>query len=126
VPEARLEDSGSDLAPASEGWFVVNVRDAEWLASETSGKQARGSMCEFESQTYEFPELGLRLHVLEPGEPSGLSTTPSRTKRLFSCCPVQQAYVGFGWFQRERPSYWDRLPWSWPGPGGYGESPPSR
>jgi hypothetical protein len=28
VPEARLEDSGSGLAPTSEGWFVVNVRDA--------------------------------------------------------------------------------------------------
>ena len=28
--EARLEDSGSGLTPVTEGWFVVNVRDAEW------------------------------------------------------------------------------------------------
>jgi uncharacterized cupin superfamily protein len=72
VPEARLEDSGSGLAPASDGWFVVNVRDAEWWTSEKSGKQPFGSACEFESQEVEFPQLGFRLWVLEPGEPSGL------------------------------------------------------
>jgi hypothetical protein len=27
--EAQLEDCGSGLAPVTEGWFVVNVRDAE-------------------------------------------------------------------------------------------------
>ena len=32
--EAQLEDCGSGLAPVSEGWFVVNVRDAEWWSSE--------------------------------------------------------------------------------------------
>jgi hypothetical protein len=26
--EAKLEDKGSGLAPAGEGWFVVNVRAA--------------------------------------------------------------------------------------------------
>jgi hypothetical protein len=25
---------------------------------------------------------------------------------------LKQAYVGFEWFTRERPSYWDRLPWA--------------
>ena len=34
---ARLEDSGSGLAPAGEGWFVVNVRDTEWWTSKTFG-----------------------------------------------------------------------------------------
>jgi uncharacterized cupin superfamily protein len=72
VPEARLEDSGSGLAPAGAGWFVVNVRDAEWWTSENTGKQSFGSACEFESQEFEFPQLGFRLWVLEPGEPSGL------------------------------------------------------
>jgi hypothetical protein len=41
VPEARLEDFGSGLAPAEDGWFVVNVRDAEWMTSENTGKQQR-------------------------------------------------------------------------------------
>jgi uncharacterized cupin superfamily protein len=72
VPEARLEDSGSGLAPASEGWFVVNVRDAQWLTSENGEKRPSGSECSFESDAVEFPQLGIRLHVLEPGEPNGL------------------------------------------------------
>ena len=67
MPEARFEDPGSGLAPASEGWFVVNVRDAIWL---TLG--GRGSLCDFESEEFEFPHFAIRLHVVEPGEPSGL------------------------------------------------------
>jgi uncharacterized cupin superfamily protein len=72
VGEARLEDSGSGLAPASDGWFVVNVRDAQWLTSENGDKQPSGSECSFDSQEFEFPQVGIRLHVLEPGEPNGL------------------------------------------------------
>ena len=30
------------------------------------------SECAFESQKVEFPQFGIRLHVLEPGEPNGL------------------------------------------------------
>jgi quercetin dioxygenase-like cupin family protein len=69
VSEAQLKDSGSGLAPATEGWFVVNVRDAEWFSSET-----RGSACWFESEygepPIEFPQLGIHLTVLEPGQTS--------------------------------------------------------
>jgi uncharacterized cupin superfamily protein len=73
VGEARLEDSGSGLAPTTEGWFVVNVRDAMWLTSETSGrKRPSGAECPFESPLSEFAQLGIRLHVLPPGEPNGL------------------------------------------------------
>jgi uncharacterized cupin superfamily protein len=72
VPEARLEDSGSGLAPASDGWFVVNVRDAEWWTSRDTGKQSRGSECNFESEELEFPQIGICIRVLEPGEPNGL------------------------------------------------------
>jgi hypothetical protein len=31
VEEARLEAVASGLAPVTEGWFVVNARDAAWL-----------------------------------------------------------------------------------------------
>jgi uncharacterized cupin superfamily protein len=72
VPEARLEDSGSGLSPTSEGWFVVNVRDATWLSSENGEKRSSGSECSFESPHAEFPQFGIRLHVLEPGESNGL------------------------------------------------------
>ena len=90
MPEAPLEDSGSGLAPAAEGWFVVNVRDAEWLTSETPSareegastkersKITSGSECAFESRACEFRQLGIRLHVLEPGEPNGLYHSESK------------------------------------------------
>jgi uncharacterized cupin superfamily protein len=186
VPEARLEDSGSGLAPASEGWFVVNVRDAEWLTSENGEKRPSGSECSFEGREVEFAELGVRLHVLPPGQSNGLYHSESKqedflvlagecvllvegeerhlrawdfvhsppgTQHIFigasdePCVilmvgarsgdwrvlyPVselaarydasveeetsdpQQAYTraGFELSRRERPSYWDRLPWA--------------
>lgn len=69
--EAELEDSGSGLAPVTEGWFVVNVRDAEWWFSER-----RGARCSFESEygdpPVEFEQLAINVTVLEPGQPSGL------------------------------------------------------
>jgi uncharacterized cupin superfamily protein len=188
VPEAPLDDSGSGLAPAGDGWFVVNVRDAEWLTSEnaiTSELRSSGAECTFESEQFWFRQLGIRLHVLEPGEPNGLYHSesqqeaflvlsgecrllvegeerllrpwdffhsPAGTEHIFvgagdgPCVilmagarsedtqlhyPVselaapygasvteetsdpRQAYVGF--FEpsrRERPSYWNRLPWT--------------
>lgn len=73
MPEARLDDSGAGLAPASEGWFVVNVRDAEWWTSKTFG-----SGCAFESEEIHFPEFGINLAVLEPGEPNCLYHSESQ------------------------------------------------
>ena len=69
---------GSGLARASEGWFVVSVRDAAWLTNE-----AFGGRCIFESDrrvlrgrpdldVQRFPDLGVTLAVLTPGRPSGL------------------------------------------------------
>ena len=67
MPEARLEDSGSGLAPVTEGWFVVNARDAEWWVTET-----RGARCAFENEygdpPIEFDQLGINLTVLESGQ----------------------------------------------------------
>ena len=44
VEEARLEELDSGLAPASEGWFVVNVREAAWTTND-----AFGAECVFEA-----------------------------------------------------------------------------
>ena len=57
-----------------DGWFVVNVRDAEWLTSETEDPALRrsGAECAFETDDAPFEQLGVRLHVLPPGEPNGL------------------------------------------------------
>jgi uncharacterized cupin superfamily protein len=183
MPEARLEDSGSGLAPASEGWFVVNVRDAEWWTTE-GGERRTGSECPFESPERRSPELGVTVQVLEPGEANGLYhresheeaflvlsgectllvegeerrlgqwdffRSPPGTEHIFvgagdgPCAilmagvrsadaeilyPVSeiatrhgagaaretgdpdQAYADFEWPRRDRPSFWDRLPWA--------------
>lgn len=67
MDEAHLDDTDSGLAPATEGWFVVNVRDAQWVTSD-----AFGSGCEFESRANAFPQLGINISVLEPGKPTCL------------------------------------------------------
>jgi uncharacterized cupin superfamily protein len=83
IEEARLEDVGSGLAPASPGWFVVNAEQAAWIRND-----AFGGRCNFESgpralaqrpdlQPQRFAETGFTLAVLEPGKPSGLYHTES-------------------------------------------------
>ena len=182
MPEARLEDSGSGLAPVTHGWFVLNVRDAEWWFSET-----RGAACRFENEygrtPIEFEQLGINVTILEPGKASGLYHSeanqeaflvlsgectllvegeqrrlgpwdffhsPPWTEHILvgagdgpcviliagarsspegrypvselaarygasveeETSDVNEAYANVEWFRRERPPYWDRLPWA--------------
>jgi uncharacterized cupin superfamily protein len=67
LDEARLEKRPEGLVPASEGWFVVNVREAAWM-----GVEGLGSACVFEGSDARFPEFGINLHVLQPGEPNSM------------------------------------------------------
>ena len=72
VSEAALENTGAGLVPVSGGWFVVNARQARWIHRE-----GRGDNLPFtgwtsdEAETY-FPQLGISLVVLAPGEPIGM------------------------------------------------------
>jgi uncharacterized cupin superfamily protein len=50
----------------SDTWFVTSVRAADWLTSEGGELPATGSECGFEGD-----QLGVRIHVLPPGEPNG-------------------------------------------------------
>jgi uncharacterized cupin superfamily protein len=63
APEAPLERTEAGLAPAGEGWFVLNAREAPWLQGERVS-----ASCEFEGET-EFAHVGIFLRVLGPGEP---------------------------------------------------------
>lgn len=184
--EATLEDSGSGLAATSEGWFVVNVRDAMWTTSEGGEKRATGSECNFETPMCKFKELAVGIHVLPPGQPNGLYHaenkqedflvlhgecvllvegeerrlrqwdfvhSPAGTRHIFvgagdgpcailmigarggewsvnypaadiarqydACAEVETsdpdvAYANFESSRRERPAYWDQLPWASP------------
>ena len=78
VQEARLEAVDAGLVPASDGWFVVNVADAAWMTNEKLG--ARGTFeasprvvdGHSELAPVMFPQLGLMLDVIWPGQPNAL------------------------------------------------------
>jgi uncharacterized cupin superfamily protein len=65
VPEAPLERTDAGLAPAGEGWFVLNAREARWFDSN-----GLGFYVPFEGENARFAELGINIGVLQPGEPS--------------------------------------------------------
>jgi uncharacterized cupin superfamily protein len=66
VPEARLERTPAGLRPAGDGWFVLNAREATWLQGD-----GVSASCELEGPD-EFPQVGIFLRVLGPGEPVAL------------------------------------------------------
>ena len=63
VPEAPLEPTDGGLVPDGEGWFVLNVSDAQWLGGHF------GAYTRFEGKA-RFPKLGFNIGVLEPGQPA--------------------------------------------------------
>jgi uncharacterized cupin superfamily protein len=66
VPEARLETTEHGLVPKGKGWFVLNMRDAEWRHAD-----GRGAVCvaldDFEGGR-DVEQLGVNPFVLGPGE----------------------------------------------------------
>lgn len=64
VPEATLKETEAGLMPEGEGWFVLNARDAAWWRSD-----ALGQATVFEGKP-EFPEVGVHVEVLLPGQPN--------------------------------------------------------
>jgi uncharacterized cupin superfamily protein len=64
VEEAALVETDTGLVPEGDGWFVLNAREARWFENE-----ALGEFCRFEGES-RFPELGINLSVLHPGQPS--------------------------------------------------------
>jgi uncharacterized cupin superfamily protein len=121
VPGAQLEDFGSGLTPVTQGWFVVNVRDAEWWFSE-----GRGARCAFESEygdpPVEFAEFGINVTVLEPGQ-TGLYHAESN-QEAFLVLSGECALLVEGEERRLRP--WDLFhssPWTEHAFVGAGEGP---
>lgn len=66
VPEAPLEPTDSGLNRTGEGWFILNAREGRWYSGE-----GRGARSDFEGDV-EFPQVGVQLYVLTPGEPMGM------------------------------------------------------
>jgi uncharacterized cupin superfamily protein len=68
VPETPLRQAEGGLAPEGDGWFVVNVADAHATHSERFGSSARFEL----RPEVEFPEFGINVRVLQPGQPASL------------------------------------------------------
>jgi len=66
VPQAPFEAGDAGAVPAGPGWFVLNAREARWQQRE-----GRGQFLAFEGETT-FPQVGINLFVLGPGEPIGM------------------------------------------------------
>ena len=71
MQEAPLERTQHGLAPRGGGWYVLNMRDAEWRHAD-----GRGAVCvvsdDFEGWRRDADQLGVNPFVLMPGEPMAL------------------------------------------------------
>ena len=66
VEEARLEQREEGLTAITDGWFVVNIREAAWVTNEELG-----AACIFEGDDAPFPDVGFTIAVLQPGQSGG-------------------------------------------------------
>lgn len=70
APEAGLARTEVGVVPASNGWFVLNARDARWIESPGRGYSLPLTGAdEYEAESF-FPTLGMAIRVMNPGEPS--------------------------------------------------------
>jgi uncharacterized cupin superfamily protein len=67
VREAPFVDSPQGKTPDGEGWFIVNVTEAQGMQTESYGAGTR-----FENMQSPFPEFGINVRLLQPGEPCAL------------------------------------------------------
>jgi uncharacterized cupin superfamily protein len=65
MEEARLVEAEHGRVAAGDGWFVLNLKDAQW-----KGAVGHGTYCAFEAADTPFPDFGINVHVLMPGEVS--------------------------------------------------------
>jgi uncharacterized cupin superfamily protein len=65
-PEAPARRTKNGLVVDVEGWFVLNARESRW-----KNEGPLGSYCNFEGKR-PFPQLGINISVLEPGEAMGM------------------------------------------------------
>jgi uncharacterized cupin superfamily protein len=114
--EAQLaaDEQLGGLAPEGDGWFVLNATAARWIGGDL------GKYTGFEGGGFRFPQLGINLNVMQPGEPMTMyhrenaqedflvlagectlvvagEERPLRRWDLFHCPPgVDHAIVGAG------------------------------
>lgn len=67
MAKAKLEQTENGLVPQSDGWYVLNAKDAAWLHVDELGEYVG-----FEGGDARFPELGMNLNVMAPGQPMAM------------------------------------------------------
>lgn len=68
MKEASSEETPFGRYVTSEGWFVLNLTEALAVRNEEKG----GAEYPVESRHARFPDFGVNLRVLWPGDPNGL------------------------------------------------------
>jgi uncharacterized cupin superfamily protein len=68
VKEASSQETPYGRYITSDGWFVLNLGDALAVRNEEKG----GATYPLESREWPFPDVGVRVTVLLPGEPNAL------------------------------------------------------
>jgi uncharacterized cupin superfamily protein len=66
VPEAARRETRYGPVYDGAGWFVINARESRWREAGRFG-----FFCNFEGKR-RFPQLGINLNVLYPGQPIGM------------------------------------------------------
>jgi uncharacterized cupin superfamily protein len=64
-PRATLVRTAHGRRPGGHGWFILNARNAIWY-----GNGVFGAATIFENRQAPFPQVGINVHVLLPGEPN--------------------------------------------------------
>ncbi|MCB9916311.1 MAG: cupin domain-containing protein [Planctomycetes bacterium] len=64
MTEARLEPHAHGLLPSGAGWYVIDMRAAQWRSNP-----AFGDWFNFEGDQ-RFEDFGINVHVLHPGKPA--------------------------------------------------------
>ena len=63
IPEATTTEGPHGRTVTSDGWFVMNLTDAQAMTNPNSG-----SFLEFQPKGSPWPEVGVNVHILLPGQ----------------------------------------------------------
>jgi uncharacterized cupin superfamily protein len=77
--EARLRETEDGVVAESDGWFVMNLREAAW---QTAPNAPLGSWVAFEADGVP-QQVGVGVHVLMPGESPGRYHSESDQEGFF-------------------------------------------
>jgi uncharacterized cupin superfamily protein len=64
--EAAIRETDTGKLVDGAGWFVLNLREASWDHDPDAG-----TWCGFESDDAHFPQYGVNVHVVMPGQANG-------------------------------------------------------